>query len=223
MCVSRIFVSYQNPLFLRWIAVTICRSVCAPLQMDCYLRRIHFWGTYPWAPSRPSAVWCGGVWGGVDSNGWCCTDVCKSILAGEMNCANPNPKPNSQYISWVRKGLGTLSLQSIWEYELMAAIAIRPLTQPLTCEIGYSIFSAMIQLKVASTTWASLPIIPSTERTNGGKCFCCSWKCLLFLSSFIFQPSKKRIHSLFYIGLCVNITKYDVNDGILLDHPYSPD
>ena len=43
---------------------------------------------------------------------------------------------------------------------------MRMLTQLLTCNICSSIFAAMSRLKVVSTTWASLPIILLTERTN---------------------------------------------------------
>ena len=43
---------------------------------------------------------------------------------------------------------------------------IRTLTQPLTYKMGSSIFVAMIRIKVASTTWAYLPIIPLAESTN---------------------------------------------------------
>ena len=55
------------------------------------------------------------------------------------------------------------------ECDLATVIAIRPLTQPRTCEMGSSIFSAMSRLKVASMTRASFLIMPSNEKTNGEK------------------------------------------------------
>ena len=50
----------------------------------------------------------------------------------------PNRKPNSQSSPWVRKGLGTQAPQIIWDYNFVPVIAIRLLTQPLTCGIGFS-------------------------------------------------------------------------------------
>ena len=54
------------------------------------------------------------------------------------------------------------------------------------CKVCLSIFTSMSWLKVASTTGTSLTRIPSTETTNGEKCFC--WlqqasPCLYFLIS----------------------------------------
>ena len=99
-------------------------------------------------------------------NGWICADVRDAILAQDIYCTNPDPKPGTQYGSWFHKGLGTQALRSTREYDLETKIVIRPLTQPLTCEMGSSIFESMFRLKVVSTTWSSLPIIPSTESKN---------------------------------------------------------
>ena len=57
------------------------------------------------------------------------------------------------------------------DYNLATAIAIRIFTQPSTCEIGASSFSAMSRIIFVSTTRASFPIMLSTERINRGKCF----------------------------------------------------
>ena len=42
---------------------------------------------------------------GVDSNGCISAGVYETILEKEVYCNNPNPGPNSQFGSWVRKGL----------------------------------------------------------------------------------------------------------------------
>ena len=81
-------------------------------------------------------------------------------------CANPTPEPDSQSGSMSRRGLGRRASLIMREYDLATAIAIRPITQPCTCEMGSSIFAAMSQLKFASTTRASFPSMPSTEITN---------------------------------------------------------
>ena len=98
-------------------------------------------------------------------------DVCDAILAQYIYCAKLNPDSYTQLGSQVYMRLGARAVQRTWEYDLVTVIEIRPLTQPLTCEMSSSIFSAMSQLKVAITTSASLPIITSTNRTNREKCF----------------------------------------------------
>ena len=80
-------------------------------------------------------------------------------------------------------------MRSNREYDLATAITIQPLTQPLMYKMGSSIFADMNWLKVAITTWASLPIIPSVNRTHREKCFCWSWQCCPWLSFYIF-PTK---------------------------------
>ena len=110
---------------------------------------------------------CAKLVGGVDFNWWGCTGVHETILAREIYCVNPNPKNSSQYGSRVCKVPGTQYPQIIWDYDLATSIVIRPLTQTLTRKMDSSIFAAMSRLKVVSMTWASLPIIPSTYRSNG--------------------------------------------------------
>ena len=123
----------------------------------------------------PSFRW---GWGGVGWEtsgrvGFECASLrrCIVILAWNIYCAKPNPEADAQSGSRVRKGLRDRAPWSTREHELATAISIRPLTQNLTCEMGSSIFAAMGRLKVASATSSSLPIIPSTERINGEKCF----------------------------------------------------
>ena len=79
------------------------------------------------------------------------------------------------------------------EYDLATTIFIWPLTQPFTCKIVSSIFNAMSRLKLTNMTMYSLPSMPTTERTNGEKCFCCSWKCLPCLCLFYFSQQSRRI------------------------------
>ena len=106
----------------------------------------------------------------MDSNGWVRVWVSDTILVQNNYCAKPNPNPNAHAGSQVRNGLGYWALSSTLEYDLSTAIMTRPLTQPVTCEMGLSIFAAMTRLKVVSTTSASLPIIQSTYITNKNKC-----------------------------------------------------
>ena len=165
MCVSRIFVSGPNSLFLRWIQVVIHQSFCYPLQIACFLCQITCMGKYPLEIPRPSVVkgegrcaceaHCAKLLGGVYSNGWGCSDRRETILAQDIYCSKPNPKSDSQSGSWLRKVLGTQALQCIREYNPTTVIATRPLTQPFTCKIGSSIFVAMSLLKVASAFLAS--------------------------------------------------------------------
>ena len=123
---------------------------------------------------------------GVDLNGCGCAGMCENVLAQDIYCSKPNPKSGSQSGSRFRKGPGTQTMRIIREYYLATVIAIRPLTQPLTCEMGSFIFAAMIRLKVASTTWEYLPIIPSTKRNIQENKFRYSCQFLSLLSFFIF-------------------------------------
>ena len=85
--------------------------------------------------------------------------------------------------------------------------------------MGSSIFAAMSQLKVESTTWASLLRIPSTERTNGEK-NSVAHSIADRACTYSFSPlRKKRINELFLIGLHVSISKSDVNDSFRLALP----
>ena len=65
---------------------------------------------------------CANLVGGVDSNWWVCAGLRKMILAWDLYCANPNPDPDYQSVSWFRKGLGTRASRSTREYNLVTAI-----------------------------------------------------------------------------------------------------
>ena len=66
-----------------------------------------------------------------------------AILAQNNYCAKPNTEPDAQSGSQVRNVLEYQYPQSTLEYELATTIKIRPLTQPVTCEMGSSIFVAI--------------------------------------------------------------------------------
>ena len=86
-------------------------------------------------------------------------------------------------------------------------IVMRPFTHPCTCKRGSSLFSAMNQLSWESTTRASLPSIPSTEITNGKKCFCWSLQCLtcLYFLIFSFLASIDAVGSYLYMYASVSL------------------
>ena len=135
----------------------------------------------------------------------------------------PNPEIDFQSESRVRKGLGNRAPRSIQEYDLATMIEIRPLTQPLTCELVSSILATMSRLIVASMTWSSLQIISSTDRENGKSVSIACGSDVRPSSSSFFSPRQNHIHALFIIDLCVSIHKSDVYDGFPLDLPYAPD
>ena len=125
MCVFCVSISRPNTWYLLQIPIITRQSLYTPLKKwPAFYAKVLVWvRTYERCPIRP--LW-GGFWawsalnktsGGVDYNGWGC--------AGVHDCAKPNPKPKSQYVSQVRKGLGTRATWSIWEYDLTTAIAIR--------------------------------------------------------------------------------------------------
>ena len=168
-------ISRPSPCILRQILVFLCQFLCVPLKMVFLLLQSSPIVPYSWVMSCMSIGSGGGVLeGGVDSNGWVCAVVCDAILARNIYCAKPNNGPNSHYCSRVHKGLRDWSLHINLEYDLTTAISIRPFTHTVTCEMGSSIFSAMIWIKVDSSTNVSLTIIPSTKRKNREKCFCLS-------------------------------------------------
>ena len=103
----------------------------------------------------------------MDLNRWVYIGVRGAILAQNIYCANHNPDPGAHSGSRVRRGLGDWYPRSTLEYDLTTKIVIRTLTQPMTCKMGSSIFAAMGQLKVTSTTSAFFPTITSTKKTNG--------------------------------------------------------
>ena len=92
----------------------------------------------------------------------------KSFLC-VIYCSNLRPKPKYQPIYRFHRVMGRKYLRIMWQYNLANAIEIRLLTQPCTCEMSPSSFSAMSRLKFVSTTRFSFPSMPSTERTNTEK------------------------------------------------------
>ena len=139
----------------------------------------------------------------------------ETILAQDIYCSKPNPKPDSQSGSWLRKVLGTQALQCIREYNPTTVIATRPLTQPFTCKIGSSIFVAMSLLKVASAFLASNKLRIKTKKMLPLLVTVLPVIVLLYL----FPTRQNLIHSLFHIGLRMRFGDYDANDGIRLDLP----
>ena len=109
----------------------------------------------------------------LDLNEWVRVCVRDEILAQNNYCYKPNPKYDSHSSSRVWNGIGYQAVWSTLEYDLATTIAIRLLTQPVMCEMGSSIFFAMTQLKVASTTSASLTIIPYNDSKNWEKWLLC--------------------------------------------------
>ena len=109
------------------------------------------------------------------------------LLWCAIYCANLKPGAGSQSGSWSQRGLGSQALKILREYDLAKAIVIQLLIQPCACKVDSSIFSVMSRLKFSSTTRASFPSMPSTERTKIEKCFFCLWQslpCLYFLPFF---------------------------------------
>ena len=121
-----------------------------------------------------------------------CAGVRAKLFWIALYCTKPRPDPGSQSSSRSRRGLGRRAPRIMWEYDLTTVIAIRPLTQPHTCEMGSSGFAAMSRLKFVRTTRASFRSMPSTERTNREKCLCCSWQCLLCSYLFSFSHRFRR-------------------------------
>ena len=117
------------------------------------------------------------------------------LLWRDIYCANTRPEPDFQSVSLSCKGLGRQDTWIIREYDLATVIAIRKSTQMRACEMGSSIFVATSPLKFASMTRTSFTSMPSKEITNGKMFFHCSWKCLTWLSFFLF-PTKPGAFSL---------------------------
>ena len=105
---ARVFVSRLNCWFLLEIPVFICRHVRVLLQMVLFLIQYYLMGLCPWHPSRLSfGEGVGGeggghakIGGGVASNGWVRAGGRDLILARDIYCANPNPKPDAQSGTW---------------------------------------------------------------------------------------------------------------------------
>ena len=171
----------------------------------------HWWGGVGGAGCARE-VRCAKLGEGVDSNVWFCAGVRNAILAQDIYCTKPNPEPNAHSSSRVCKGIGNWAPRSTWEYDFATAMAIWPLTQLLTCKMVSSILVAMIWLKVASTTWVSLPITPSTESTNREKNpLVKAILPVLFLLD-VLPPSQKLINFFWPPSLHASISKPDAND-----------
>ena len=69
-----------------------------------------------------------------------CVSVRAKLFWHTIYCAKPRPDPKSHSGSRSRRGLGRRDPQITREYELVTAIAIRPLTHPHTWEMGSSSF-----------------------------------------------------------------------------------
>ena len=78
-----------------------------------------------------------------------------------------SPYPGSQCVYRYRKGLGKQDIRIVWEYNIVTATEIPPLTQPHTCERGSLGFFAMGLHKCLSTTRAYLSSKLYNERTKG--------------------------------------------------------
>ena len=107
----------------------------------------------------------------MDPNQWVREGVRDAILMQNNYCAKPNTKPDANSSSRVLKVLRAWAPRITLDYDLVTSIAIQPLTRPVTCIMGLSIFAAMIWLKLVSTTSVSFSITPFTKMTNGEKCF----------------------------------------------------
>ena len=135
--------------------------------------------------------------------------VCEKLFWLTIYCANHRPKSDSQSGSLFCRVLGRRYPHIICEYDLATAILIKPLNQTCTCKMDSSIFAAMSWLELESTTRASFPSMPSTDRTNGEKYFCCLWEFLPSLSFFFFPPSKESlIGSFFWVSQSGWINEY---------------
>ena len=120
------FVFCPNPFFLSQILVFIRWCLRVPLPMVFFLIRYSLKGFLPLS-TVPSICGGGGVGGaklrgGMDSNGWVFTGVCNAILAWNIYCSNPNPKPDAHSGSPVRKWLGDRAPWSTCKYNLATTI-----------------------------------------------------------------------------------------------------
>ena len=122
----------------------------------------------------------------------------------------------SQYSYRSCSGLMWQYLRIMREYDLATTIKIRPLINSHTCGTGLSIFYSMGRLKLSSTTRTFFPRMSSTEITKGKKYFCFSWECLPWLSLFCLSQQARRV-----VGVCVRVSKSDVDHGISLAFPYA--
>ena len=84
------------------------------------------------------------------------------------------------------------------------------------CKRGSSLLSATVQLNCTSTTRASIPSIPLTEREDGENLLLVVTviTMLFFLDSF--SPRQERCHWPILVGIRVSFAKFDDNDGFNL-------
>ena len=143
---------HHNPWFLIQYLSPVCYSWFSAFVYIQSIRVVRKWGG---GGGR-------GHTGGIKSF----TDMSAELFWRVIYCDKPWPDDGSQSGSRSHRGLSSQCLHIIWEYDLATAIAIRPLIQPRTCEIGLSIFAAISWIKFACTTRASFPSITSTEIRN---------------------------------------------------------
>ena len=111
-------------------------------------------------------------WSKKGGNGWAggkcfCTVVCAELLWLTIYCSKTSTNTGYQSGSWSLRGLWRQDLRIMKEYDLTTAIAIRPLTQLRTCEMGSLSFSVMSRLKVVNMMRDLLMSMTSNERKNG--------------------------------------------------------
>ena len=74
-------------------------------------------------------------------------DMRTKLLCITIYCVKPRPDIGSQFGSWSHRVLWRKSMWIMCEYDLATANTIHKLTQPCTCEMVSSVFSAMSRLK----------------------------------------------------------------------------
>ena len=119
--------------------------------------------------------------------------LCVKLFWSMIYCANTILKPDSRFGSLSHRKLGRGSPLIIHQYYLMTAIAIQPITQPCTCKMGSSIFSAVSRLKLAKYDQGLLSKHTINRKKKRRKCFCWSWKFLPCLSLFYFSHRSRCI------------------------------
>ena len=130
----------HNPKSLIFTHISIFLSSVVPVTyVDGSLQVVS--GPQPMAV-RVQCLYKGGRRGHV-GGGKKCASVRVKLFWHAIYCAKPRPNIKSQSGSQSRRGMWGRAPQIMREYNLVTAILIRPLTQPHTCEMGSSIFSAM--------------------------------------------------------------------------------
>ena len=85
--------------------------------------------------------------------------------------------------------------------------------------MGFSLFSVMVRLNCAITTSASLPRIPSIERTNGENFPLVVTVLTMLISIDIFSPIQEHCHWFILVGIRISVAKFYINDGFDLSIP----